>query len=114
MTDRSSLRVILDAAGTLSCSADVEVTSFDEQWDEFRMNALVLEYTDNGELVYLFGGDMVAVGDHGLYQEYVRYFGAQDGFDTTRGALSVDSNDGIDVLLDEQYSDSSGGRIDLS
>ena len=86
----------------------------DAQWLAFKAAAVKLE--DEPRPVYMFGGDMVAVGTDGLYREYLRYFSPppSNGVRTTKSSLTVDHVAGEDILLDASYGDSDGGRFDLT
>jgi hypothetical protein len=89
--------------------------STDPQWELFRQSAIKI--SDSPER-YVFGGDMVAVGQDGLRREYERYFGsrpaASNGVATVSSPLTVDRAGGADILLETRYQDSAGGRYNLT
>lgn len=86
----------------------------DERWEAFKQTAILI--SDDPAPRYVFGGDMVAVGEEGLREEYERYFGdsAGNGLGRASSPLTVDTFGGADVLLETSYADSLGGRHDLS
>jgi len=91
-------------------------TSTDDRWEAFKAAAVLL--SDTPEPRYIFGGDMLAVGEEGLRREYHRYFGADPGASSGVGwvssPLTVKQVNGADVLLQPTYQDSNGGRYDLT
>lgn len=88
----------------------------DDRWEAFKRAAVKI--SDTPEPLYVFGGDMLAVGEEGLHKEYERYFGpssgASSGLSRVSSPLTVDQANGVDVLLEQSYSDSVGGRYDLT
>ena len=94
----------------------------DAQWLAFKASTTIISEEGDVPTIYLFDGDMVAVGESGLYREYLRYFGPPtvdgegptEGIATTGSALTVDNVDGVDELLPETSDDSEGGRFDLT
>lgn len=88
----------------------------DPLWEAFKQSAIkIADHPDR----YLFGGDMVAVGEAGLRREFERYFGHRaaaggDGTGTTSSDLTVDQSGGVNILLDTTYGDSTGGRYNLT
>jgi serralysin len=92
---------------------------FDERWEAFKQAAVMI--SDTPVPRYVFGGDMVAIGEDGLRREYERYFGTHAGaaggaagVGVASSPLTVDHVNGADVLLQKRYSDSSGGRHELT
>lgn len=86
----------------------------DPRWELFKQSAI--RVADNPAR-YLFGGDMIAVGDDGLRREFERYFGAapaEAGVATAESPLTVDQANGSNILLETSYGDSSGGRYNLT
>lgn len=87
----------------------------DDRWELFKQSALLI--ADTPVPRYLYGGDMLAVGEDGLRRAYERYFGtggADDGLGTASSPLTVDRVNGVDQLLEKRYGDSGGGRHRLS
>lgn len=88
----------------------------DDRWEEFKQSALLI--SEHPVPLYIFGGDMLAIGEDGLRREYERYFGTDpepgDGLGSVSSPLTVDRVNGADVLLDKRYQDSGGGRYHLS
>lgn len=89
--------------------------STDPLWELFKQSAIKI--SDSPER-YVFGGDMIAVGEAGLRREYERYFGARlanpEGVGTASSPLTVDQSGGANILLETNYADSSGGRYNLT
>ena len=89
--------------------------STDPVWELFKQSAIKI--SDSPER-YVFGGDMVAVGQAGLRREYERYFRSRvasaAGVGTASSALTVDQSGGANILLETSYADSSGGRYNLT
>ena len=88
----------------------------DARWEAFKRSAIQIS---DSPVRYIFGGDMLAVGEDGLRREYERYFGSGSagdghGVGVATSPLTVDSVNGADVLLETSYADSRGGRFDLS
>lgn len=92
----------------------------DPRWELFKQSAQKIASNPDR---YLFGGDMVAVGEDGLRREFERYFGrspaagpsAGDGLATASSELTIDRDSGgADILLATSYADSSGGRYNLT
>ncbi len=91
----------------------------DDSWQAFRQAAVQIE---GGPVPhYVYGGDMVAVGEDGLRQAYARYFGvgaspspAAPGEGVATSSLSILHVLGSDVLLAKRYADSLGGRHELT
>jgi hypothetical protein len=94
----------------------------DPRWELFKQSAQKIASNPDR---YLFGGDMVAVGEDGLRREFERYFGRasagggdggdDDGVATTSSDLTIDRDaNGADILLATNYADSSGGRYNLT
>lgn len=112
------LILLMGAATSLSaCLAGADVApSTGDRWEEFKRSAILL--SEDPVPRYIFGGDMVAVGEDGLRREYERYFGkssgSSDGYSVVSSHLTVDNVNGADVLLQTSYSDSSGGRYNLT
>lgn len=114
------LLLVLGAIGALpACVTDdpggAAADAPDPLWEAFKQSAVkIADHPDR----YLFGGDMVAVGEDGLRREYERYFGRAarraSGTGTTSQDLTVDQSGGANILLDTRYSDSAGGRHDLT
>src|SRR4051812_10279054 len=90
-----------------------DVTS-DPRWESFKQSAQKIASNPDR---YLFGGDMIAVGEDGLRREFERYFGRTaaggDGVATSELTIDRDSG-GTDILLGTTYADSSGGRYSLT
>src|SRR5215510_3331034 len=89
MTSLSACLPDDDPAG----SADIPA---DSRWELFKQSAIKI--SDSPER-YVFGGDMVAVGEDGLRREFERYFGAQSAggdLGTASSALTVDHANGAD------------------
>jgi serralysin len=115
-----SRRLILLMGAVISLSACLAGYDADpptgDRWEEFKRSAVLL--TEDPVPRYVFGGDMVATGEDGLRREYERYFGkrpgSSDGYGEAVSYLTVDNVNGADVLLEPRYSDSSGGRYDLT
>ncbi len=89
----------------------------DDRWEEFKRAAVKI--ADTPVPLYVFGGDMRAVGEDGLRREYERYFGASAGGSSggigwSSQPLTVDRVNGADILLETNYQDSSGGRFELT
>ena len=94
--------------------ADTPAAPPDPRWELFRTSAI--QIADN-PVRYVFGGDMIAVGEDGLRREFERYFGAQSAqgdLGTASSALTVDHANGADILLETNYNDSAGGRYNLT
>lgn len=95
--------------------------SSDPRWELFKRSAPKIASNPDR---YLFGGDMVAVGEDGLRREFERYFGHaaaggdggdDDGVATASSDLTIDRDSGgTDILLGTNYADSSGGRYNLT
>jgi hypothetical protein len=84
----------------------------DPRWEQFKRSAIKIG--DNPER-YVFGGDMLAVGEAGLRREFERYFGAAPATDgVISSPLTVDESGGVDILLETSYQDSAGGRFNLT
>ncbi|MBC7974288.1 MAG: hypothetical protein H7138_04830 [Myxococcales bacterium] len=88
----------------------------DDSWEAFRLAAVEIE--GGPEPHYVYGGDMVAVGEAGLRQAYARYFGVgtkpAPGEGVATSSLSILNDLGADILLEKRYSDSLGGRHELT
>jgi hypothetical protein len=95
-------------------SAAPEATR-DPRWELFQQSAIKIS---DSPVRYVFGGDMLAVGDDGLRAAYERYFGssptASGGIGAVSSPLTVDQANGVDILLETNYQDSSGGRYHLT
>lgn len=116
---RRKFLCLLGAMASLSaCIGDSDTPDLqtDERWKAFKQSALKI--SDSPVPLYIFGGDMLAVGEEGLRREYERYFGAssetRDGEGRVTSSLTVDRVNGADVLLGTRYADSSGGRYNLT
>jgi len=87
----------------------------DPRWELFKQSAIKI--SDDPER-YVFGGDMIAVGEAGLRREFEHYFGSapatDDGVATAASALTIDRDAGGDILLATSYQDSVGGRYNLT
>jgi hypothetical protein len=113
------LSLLLGAAMSVSaCIGGTEPPdpAVDDRWEAFRQSALLISADPVSR--YVFGGDMVAIGEDGLRREYERYFGTSAAtggdFGEVSSPLTVDRVNGADVLLAPRYSDSGGGRYDLT
>lgn len=115
---RQTLLLLMGA--TISLSACVtgdetpEAAPSVDRWEDFKAAAILVPGTTDR---YIFGGDMVAVGEAGLRREYERYFGggtSQPGIGELASALSIDNVGGVDNTLGERYGDSNGGRYALT
>jgi hypothetical protein len=117
---RHSIVLLIATAALSACVAGDDLggepeDSTDPLWEMFKQSAIKI--SDSPER-YVFGGDMVAIGEAGLRREFERYFGARtqtgDGVATTSSPLTVDKSGGTNILLDTNYGDSKGGRYNLT
>jgi hypothetical protein len=114
-----SIVLLIATAALSACVAGDDLgepeDATDPLWELFKQSAIKI--SDSPER-YVFGGDMVAVGEDGLRREYERYFGAKsqtrDGVATESSPLTVDQSGGANILLDAAYGDSKGGRYNLT
>jgi hypothetical protein len=85
----------------------------DPRWELFRKSAI--QIADN-PVRYVFGGDMIAVGEDGLRREFERYFAPPAGAEiaTASSPLTVDQASGANIQLETSYTDSAGGRYNLT
>src|SRR5678816_2669072 len=71
----------------------------DPRWELFRKSAI--QIADN-PVRYVFGGDMIAVGEDGLRREFERYFAPPAGAEiaTASSPLTVDQASGANIQLE--------------